>query len=486
MSKTFHFFSGTNRDLKTNDIIKNFKESWSEDRAKTLQILLNLRDPRNGSGEKNSSRIIFALIKKEYPVLYKILLSYIIEYGSWKDLLEIAVLTKDISSEIEVKYIASQLMKDIKTIDNKVSLCAKWAPSEGSSFDKGTLKLASKIMTELNMRPREYRKMLSSLRSKINLVEVNMSGHKFELISFEQVPSKCHMIYKDAFSRIENAKKCKDPKRSILVQRYSDYKEKLANKEVSIKFKGLQPHEIVSKYKRDYQVDIVLEEQWAAIRDSIKKVGLFKNSIAICDVSGSMTGLPMDVSIALGILISEVCEGPYKNNVITFSNTPEIHNISGNSLLSKINVVSKMSWGMNTNMTKVFELLLNIALIHKLKQDEMIDTIFILTDMEFNCAVSTQLLENNQFSGYFNKKISEEYNKNGYKLPKIVLWNLRSSPNNRPFNETDENVAILSGFSAEMLKGLLEFGLTSPIDLMNNIIKKYVLSQEILDVLNTL
>ena len=168
------------------------------------------------------------------------------------------------------------------------------APSEGSLFDKKPLYMAKKIMAELSLKPKEYRKMLTSLRSKINLVETNMSGHQFSQINFEQVPSKCHMINRNAFSRIENSKKEVDLERQVLVSNYLKYKEDLLQKKTTIKVKGLEPHEIVNHYLlRDSPEDQILEAQWSTIVEKTKEYGSFKNCIAISDVSGSMSGQPM-------------------------------------------------------------------------------------------------------------------------------------------------------------------------------------------------
>ncbi len=41
--------------------------------------------------------------------------------------------------------------------------------------------------------------------------------------------------------------------------------------------------------------------------------------VCMADVSGSMSGTPMHVAIALGILVSEVCHPTFRDKVLTFS-----------------------------------------------------------------------------------------------------------------------------------------------------------------------
>jgi hypothetical protein len=52
----------------------------------------------------------------------------------------------------------------------------------------------------------------------------------------------------------------------------------------------------------------------------------------VCDVSGSMFNFdkklaPIDISISLGILISQCVDDPFKNKVISFHETPSIVDI---------------------------------------------------------------------------------------------------------------------------------------------------------------
>lgn len=73
-----------------------------------------------------------------------------------------------------------------------------------------------------------------------------------------------------------------------------------------------------------------------------------KNCLAICDVSGSMAGTPMELSVALGVLVSELSVEPWKGKLITFSNNRKLQIIEGEDLISKVEFVRHMEWGMNT------------------------------------------------------------------------------------------------------------------------------------------
>ncbi|VVA21446.1 PREDICTED: LOW QUALITY PROTEIN [Prunus dulcis] len=122
--------------------------------------------------------------------------------------------------------------------------------------------------------------------------------------------------------------------------------------------------------------------------DDMLKEGKLKNSLAVCDVSDSMAGTPMEVSVALGLFVSELTEEPWKGKVITFSGNPWLHLIEGDDLRSKCEFVRRMDWGMNTDFQKVFDLLLQVAVNGNLKPEHMIKRIFVFSDMEFDEASS--------------------------------------------------------------------------------------------------
>ncbi|PON43347.1 hypothetical protein PanWU01x14_274460 [Parasponia andersonii] len=94
----------------------------------------------------------------------------------------------------------------------------------------------------------------------------------------------------------------------------------------------------------------------------------------------------MEVSVALGLLVSELSEEPWKGKVITFSQNPELHVIEGDTLLSKTEFVRNMDWGMNTDFQKVFDRILKVAVGAKLNEDHLIKSVFVFSDMEFDAA----------------------------------------------------------------------------------------------------
>jgi hypothetical protein len=496
--KNLDFFGNTNRDASTDTIINNFIDAWNEHPQTALKILYNMRDARSGKGEKFISRLILFFIKKHRPTLYSLIINDMLELGSWKDLLYICELGHNYdktSMELEVDLFADQLRHDFiitlcdpKSLKNdpmvkqkSVSLCAKWAPGENTHYNKKGLKIANKIMQKLNMRPNQYRKMLSNLRRKISVLESDMSQKKFTDIKFEGVPSKCHMIHRKAFMRDTNADGLRDPLRDVMVKRYQEYLSKLTRGITKVNFKGIQPHEIISHYMSGHcgpwATEIsaplnttLIEAQWNAIVADIQKSGTFERAIAVSDVSGSMAGTPMHVSVALGLLMAECCRGSYHNKLITFSNNPTMYSLANGSLYQKLQSIRWKDWGISTDIEKVFNMILDEAKKNKLEVREMIEKVFIFTDMQFDQVV-LETGSQSETKKTFDK-MRDKYAEHGYELPQIICWNLRTV-GAVPFHHDDNGVAMLSGFSPELLRCVMDGSELTPIGVMNRALQNY-------------
>lgn len=70
--------------------------------------------------------------------------------------------------------------------------------------------------------------------------------------------------------------------------------------------------------------------------------GNFTRCQAVCDVSGSMAGVPMQVAIALGLLVAQLTEEPFRGQLITFHQSPQLHKIKGHNLKEQVQDVMSM------------------------------------------------------------------------------------------------------------------------------------------------
>ncbi|XP_058093024.1 uncharacterized protein LOC131239364 [Magnolia sinica] len=360
-------------------------------------------------------------------------------------------------------FFAELLIRDMESLNSdkltKIGLAAKWCPSLDSSFDRSTLLCESiarrvfpresdPIYAEVDERHYAYRvrdrlrkEVLVPLRRVLELPEVYMSSNRWDTLPYNRVASVAMKNYRKIFKK-------HDP------ERFSAYLDQVRQGTAKIAAGALLPHEILS-FRSDgleSEIDQVAELQWKRMVDDLSKKGTLSNCLAICDVSGSMAGTPLQVCIALGLLISELSEEPWKGNVITFSKNPEMHRICDGTLQEKVEFIERMEWGMNTDFQKVFDKILDVALAGRLEQERMVKRVFVFSDMEFD-----QASENGWETDY--EAIQRKYGEKGYgsAVPEIVFWNLRDS-RATPVAGKKEGVALVSGFSKNLLKLFLEEG----------------------------
>ena len=237
---------------------------------------------------------------------------------------------------------------------------------------------------------------------------------------------------------------------------------------------GLLPHQIIKSLYKDGEQ--VAELQWERMVSDVAKKGKLTNCIAFCDVSGSMNGTPMEVCVALGLLVSELSEEPWKGKLFTCSQDPQLHLIKRDTLLAKTEFTREMDWGMNTDLQKVFDQILEVAVEAKLTEEQLIKRVFVFSDMEFDDATGQRRNiwvgldtedrdpEEEMKKGWETDYgvIQRKFLEKGYnKVPEIVFWNLRDSMSTLV-------VANQTGVFAKNLLTLFleEGGIVNPEDVM--------------------
>ena len=120
----------------------------------------------------------------------------------------------------------------------------------------------------------------------------------------------------------------------------------------------------------------------------------------------------------------------------------------------------KCPWGMSTDLQAAFDLVLSNAVKYGLSEDQMVKNIFIISDMQFNQAVSPNIITNLE-------AIKVKFRNHGYTCPHLVFWNVHGSSTNVAGTKDDTGISLVGGFSKDLIKMFLS-GETppSPIDLM--------------------
>ena len=335
------------------------------------------------------------------------------------------------------------------------TLLFKWLKSENCSSIESK-KIAKKTREYLKLTPREYRKMLSWGREALNIVERKMSANQWKSIDYEKVPAKAAMNYSDAFFKHDELG-------------YTTYLRNIANGDAKAKSKTLYPseivHRIMSSRKRVSPKDIIFYDAlWNNLPNYFEKAPN-ESSICVVDVSGSMSGEPMEVAIALGMYCADKCHGPFHNKFITFSSQPQLVEIKGDNLVDKVNNISRADWGANTNIEAVFNLILSTAIQNRCKQEDLPNKLYIISDMQFDEAAGGGSYYDRQHYRWvqntkpmtFMQLMRKRFADAGYEMPALVYWNVRASKCGM-FQETrdGENIAMVSGYSAKLFESVIE------------------------------
>ena len=459
------------------------------------------RDIRGGKGEK---RLFYQFMKTLYeqdPLITANVVRYIPEYGCWRDMWEIMKEVPALTKEV-LKVTRDALLTDRLHLEagstGKMSLLAKWLPREGSSYSDAAKKIADVIyptITNGKKRMMLYRKEVSAMNKALKTVEINMCGGTWQDIQPEYVPGRCLKIHTKAFYNLErkgNAEQLRFPDstdRMICRQHFLDWKEEL--KAGTKKAKGadvIMPHELVTQtlqHGRSADEQAITQAQWESIRTKMAAGGGLGKAVAMCDFSGSMEGLPKLISLALGILISEVTHPSFRDHILSFDADPIWHSFVGKSTLQeKLDSIDRyLGQGLNTDFYKACMCIVNRMVTHRVPVGEEPEDLIVLTDMGFDAAsthhndrgyvMEQTPLQLEIIRALFKTEGEKIWGKGkGWKPPRIVVWNLRAEYDDFHAKANQEGVVQLSGWSPNVLK-VLEKGrveVQTPYEAMREIL----------------
>lgn len=351
------FMGGAFRNRSDKDIISLVSKAYQENAKLTLQLLAYIRDCRGGMGERRFFKVAINHLANQADFN----VAMIPEYGRWDDLFVLFNTDK----EQDVLHIIAQALA------NNDGLCAKWLPRQG--------KIANKIRnyaSDLAETPREWRKLLVSLT---NVVETQMCNKEWASINYSHVPSVANVKYNKAFLRNDE-----DRRREFL--------SKAVKGEVKINSSVSFPHDIVKMmikfsgfggyYNNGYINPIkndTAEAMWKQLPDYLTNKEV--NILPVCDTSGSMctaNGLPLLISLSLGLYISERNNGLFKNAYFTFSDKPTLVYTKG-TLYERLAQMPAIHPS-NTNLEATFTTLLKTAINNRLSNKDMPTHLLIISD----------------------------------------------------------------------------------------------------------
>jgi len=417
--------AGALRHASEGEIISRFVNAYTENKDLAMKLLFYARDIRGGLGERRFFRIIFKWLAENEKESARKNLFNVAEYGRFDDLLTLfgTPLEKDMLYVLKMQYDA-----DMKALDNEgnISLLGKWLPSVNASNEE-TVRMAKRIVKFFGIDERTYRKSLVKLRARIRIIENNLREKDYTF-DYSKQPSKALFKYRMAFSRNDG-------------ERYNEFLNNVSAGEVKLNTGVLTPYEIITPFF-DRKVSDEERKSIDTTWNSQQDYGTRENAIAVIDGSWSMYSSykprPAAVALSLGIYFAERNTGAFKNHFITFSEKPQLVEIKGDDILDKVRYCHNYNEVANTNIQRVFELVLNAAVRNSVPQEEMPERLYIISDMEFDCCADDASVTNFEYA----KKL---YEKAGYKLPNVIFWNVNGLNRQQPVTKNEQGVILVSG-----------------------------------------
>ena len=449
---------GALRNASDEDIINRFVKAYAENAELAMKLLFFARDIRGGLGERRVFKVILKYLAVSEPLSVRKNIENIAEYGRYDDLL--ALMDTPVEKEAS-DYIEKTLRADMEALaqdgeDAKVSLLAKWLPSINAS-GRDTVRNAKKIARAMKMTDSEYRKVLSALRAQIKIIENNLREKDYSF-DYEKQASKALYKYRRAFIRNDG-------------ERYRSFIQKAKEDPTVMNTGTLTPYDVIAPVIK--RAEITEDERSAmdATWNALENYAGSENSLVVVDGSSSMywgiNTSPAAVAQSLGIYFAERNTGAFHNHFITFSNRPRLVEIKGRDIVEKVRYCMGFNECSNTDLEKTFMLILNTAVRNNLKQSDMPEKLYIISDMEFDtCA------KNSGMTNFENAKA--EFERRGFKLPQVVFWNVNSRNTQQPVEMNEQGVALVSGCNPQIFS-MLKDGNFEPYKFMMSVLssKRY-------------
>ena len=418
------FLAGAARTMSEEDISLVVDKALVYDEGSAIKLIFWSGDIREGAGERRFFTLALTRIKAHNPSRFEELIQYVPLFSRWDVLFNF---------EESIPYVAEVFRAKSDT------LLFKWLPREKN---KKFARFRNALLKHLGISNKEYRKTCASFSHS---VEQDLSAKRFGDINYSHVPSIAFKKYTNTFNKHDS-------------NRFRQFINDANAGKTKVNAGAIHPDRIIG-----YDVD-----DWdaaAAQWKNLPKYTLAGNTLAVCDVSGSMYGTPMDVSIGLGLYLSENLTGEWKDVVCTFSHEPTFLKLEGD-LRDKHMQLREAPWGMNTNLIAVFSNILEFGLAKNIKPEDMPHKILVISDMEFDEAAHSY---HHSFTTNF-EAIDEMYANSPYEKPEIIFWNVQGRIGNVPVKSNEHGVKLVSGRSPAVLKFVLESG-GNPMSVVQGILE---------------
>lgn len=428
-----------------------------EDAEAALKLLFYVRDVRGGYGERDTFRIMLKRAADVLPAesIEKNLWA-IMEFGRADDLYAL-IGTK--CEDAMWAWMKNQFELDYANMqeDKSISLLAKWIATPDSSVAKTKAlgKLTAKKLGYSFKEMNQFKKKLRAMRRYLDLPEAKMCAGKWSEIEYSKCSSKFLFRYKRILNKHDE-------------RRWQAYLQSVEKGEVNMNMDTVTPAEIICDMRRHYTAD--LETMWKQLPEVCKT-----NAMVICDTSGSMLSsyrtkgkvMPIDVAFGLALYFAQRNTGDLKDLMMNFSDRPEFIRLNAATLEDNYKIASRAPVNYSsTDLEAAFSLLLKTLKKGNVTQEEMPNAILIISDMQINCVEGVDR-DNNML---FYDLMKQRYADAGYEMPQVVFWNVNAENATFHASKSSRGVSMVSGYSPNVMKQVMENIGTTPYELMMNVL----------------
>ncbi len=440
-------------------VVDLFEKAWEEDKYKSMQLAMWLRDCRGGAANRSGFRDILTWLGENEPDWIKANIHLVTEVGRWDDLIALfGTPCEDNAISVWADGIIA-----------KNGLACKWTPREKSNPE-----VFKKLRKHLKCSPSQFRKYIAE---NTKVVESAMCNNEWDSINYNHVPSVAMARLNNTFSRNDT-------------NRFMDWSKSLSDKDSGNKVNAsvLFPHDCIRTLKAELGASFISENRYANV-DTVFNDSLIANAqfdalpnfmegndlriLPICDFSGSMCS-PIsesnsieliDVSLGMGLYCSDRLgkENPFYRKFIPFSGDATLVSWEYETFSVAAQKYNDGFCG-STNIRSALDMILNSAKLFNATTEQMPNCLLILSDMQWDSQ-----MDGDDTAVELGMK---DWEKNGYKRPKIVYWNLNRY-DGYPCEFDHPEVAMVSGYSPSLLKAICKGDDFSPLGIMNRTIAKY-------------
>lgn len=428
---------GALRSREDYEITEKFAAAYREEPELAMRLMFYARNVRGGLGERRTFRLMLKWLCRNHKELAIANIPNVAEFGRFDDLYEYL----DTPAESEMwAWVFHRLQDDYeKMLEHKpISLLAKWLKSINTSSAESR-ELARRTIKGLGFKSeKQYRKVLARMRDYLNVTEHQMSAQEWNEINYSQVPAYAIKNYGSAFAKHD-------------FERWNGYLNALKNnvKGVKVNASTLYPYDLVGKIMTGWYGSInyneLVEQQWKALPNY---VGDGANVLVMADVSGSMSGRPMETSIGLANYFAQRNHGAFEGLYLTFTDRPRFITVGKDESLCSMCKKAFQDVGYNTNLDLAFKLVYDTAVTNNVPKEDMPRALVVISDMEIDSYLRRNNLD-------FLDKWKRIFASAGYDMPQLVCWNVAAR--NDTFLSTADKAKIkyLSGSSASTFRDLI-------------------------------